>query len=62
MTHEENTFFREVVSKIPPTWQCIRCKKDFPNIPNGPFPYATEVRTNKEGVRYFYGDICQDCA
>lgn len=45
-----------------PTWHCIRCKRDFPDLPTAEMPYARETqRDPKTGRPTISGEICREC-
>ena len=52
--------FLKVVAKIPQTWTCIRCKREFPNHPGGEVSYAVET-IFKDGRQQAIGEICETC-
>jgi hypothetical protein len=62
--------FLSVVRKIPPTWTCVECKREFDNGPGGEMPWAvrTEVVKQNGGAilpptkRVIVGNLCKPCA
>jgi hypothetical protein len=62
--------FLNVVRKIPPTWTCVECKREFDNGPYGEMPWAvqTKIVTQNSGAvrstikRVIVGDLCKPCA
>lgn len=46
---------------MPLKWHCIRCKREFPNLPTEPGPYARQTQTDANGWRTIVGDICKEC-
>ena len=57
--------FLSVARKIPPTWTCVECKREFDNGPGGEMSEAvrTEVVRQRDGymLRRIVGDLCKTC-
>jgi hypothetical protein len=54
--------FMEVVEKIPPTWTCFVCEREFPNHPGGEVPYAMATDWNHDSnSEVVVGEICKSC-
>lgn len=53
---------QEIIDRLPDEWHCVRCERDFPFLPDHPFPFGSEIKTDpKTGRRYHGGSICQEC-
>lgn len=58
--------FEDVVRKMPPSWHCVRCNREWPNSPRGPHSvaYVTEMVQAPDGrfSRRIVGELCKDCS
>jgi hypothetical protein len=58
--------FLNVVRKIPPTWTCVECKREFDNGPYGEMPWAVRTQQTQtfESVwlNTIVGYLCKPCA
>lgn len=54
--------FEAFLRRVPFTWHCVKCGKDFPDHPHSEQPFAFEVITNPEtGWQTQGGNICRAC-
>lgn len=55
--------FEEAIAKIPLTWTCIDCGREFDNLPDegSERPYGCRAAFDKNGREYVEGEICERC-
>jgi hypothetical protein len=54
--------FLDVTDRIPATWTCIGCGKEFDNSPDGTMPAGMRIGFNKRtGMRFIEGKLCTAC-
>lgn len=53
----------EFLMRLPTSWTCVGCKREFPYTPHGEMAYAFRWKTDPQtGRQVVEGDLCRGCA